>query len=181
MKIPSGAQIVSWKIIRLIEIRYSKGIPELDLPVLDPMEVDMMENEYRAGEVMGRFVLRDVKTYGLAKTSFLAVRPKFTSSRMNLEVDIEIPKVFIDGDYKAEGNVGPYKIGGKGEIFSSYYRLYCYTFPWNSLKTLSNKLFETFARNSKKHDKFQIIPFVYLSLRAINASPICFRHNEENI
>lgn len=93
---------------------FIKGIPELGLPVLDPMVVDMMENEYVAGDVQGRFVLRDVKTYGLAKANFLAVRPYRSDNVMNLEIDLEIPKIFIDGDYKAEGQVAHYKIGGKG-------------------------------------------------------------------
>ncbi|XP_058803116.1 uncharacterized protein LOC131671023 [Phymastichus coffea] len=93
---------------------FVKGIPELGLPVLDPMEVDMMENEFHMGQLMGRFVLRDVKSYGAAKSIFQAVRPTRSADRMSLEVDFVMPKVFIEGDYKAEGSVGPYKIGGKG-------------------------------------------------------------------
>ncbi|XP_023245284.1 protein takeout-like [Copidosoma floridanum] len=91
-----------------------KGIPELGLPVMDPYYIDFMEHEYESGDIAGRLVLRNTTTYGLAKTRFLAVRPSFTGDRVNLEVDIEIPKVFIDGFYKAEGAIGPYKIGGKG-------------------------------------------------------------------
>ena len=91
------------------------GIPELELPVLDPLLIEAMENDFKFGEVTGRFALRDVKTYGLANTNFLAVRPQRTGGRMNLEVDIEIPKVFIEGYQKAEGAIGPYKVGGKGE------------------------------------------------------------------
>lgn len=100
-------------------LSFVKGIPELGLPVLDPMEVDMMENHYSAGDVQGRFVLRNVKTYGLAKANFLAVRPYRSDNIMNLEIDLEIPKVFIDGDCKAEGSVAHYKIGGKGYFNTS--------------------------------------------------------------
>ncbi|MGJ2371671.1 JHBP domain-containing protein, partial [Salmonella enterica subsp. enterica serovar Paratyphi A] len=93
---------------------FVKGIPELEVPVLDPMVVELIENDYNAGEVLGKFVLRDVKTYGMAKTNFLAVRPYRSGNTMNMQIDIEIPKVFVDGNYKAEGTVGPFKIGGKG-------------------------------------------------------------------
>lgn len=113
------------------------GIPELGLPVLDPMVIDVMENEYEAGEVAGRFVLRDVHSYGLARTNFRAVRPYRDGNKMNFEIDVQIPKVFIEGNYKAEGAVGPYRIGGKGES------------PFDSL--LHFQLFKTNKFNSREH------------------------------
>ncbi|KAJ8673657.1 hypothetical protein QAD02_004919 [Eretmocerus hayati] len=93
---------------------FIKGIPEIGLPPLDPLTVDRMETDFSEGEVSGKFVLHDVQTYGMANTNFLAVRPQHTGDRISLEMDITIPKVFIDGDYKIDGVVGPYKIGGKG-------------------------------------------------------------------
>ncbi|XP_011498695.1 PREDICTED: circadian clock-controlled protein-like [Ceratosolen solmsi marchali] len=95
-------------------LTFVKGIPQLQLPVLDPMSMDYIESNYQAAEISGRFSLRDVKTYGLARTNFLAVRPYFSGNTMNMEIDVEVPKAFIDGNYKADGSIGLYKIGGKG-------------------------------------------------------------------
>ena len=92
------------------------GIPELELPVLDPFVADYMENEYDFGEVKGRMAMRDVKTYGMAKLNFLAVRPRYEGNRMDMDIDVEIPRIFIDGYYKADGEVSSFKIGGKGML-----------------------------------------------------------------
>jgi len=93
---------------------FVKGIPELGLPVLDPMVVDYFETDYDFGEIYGKLALRDVKSYGLAKTNFLSVKPKFEGNRMDMDIDIEIPKVFVDGYYKADGAIANFKVGGKG-------------------------------------------------------------------
>jgi hypothetical protein len=85
------------------------------------MVTDIMENDFQAGDVTGRFVVRDVKTYGLAKTNFLAVRPYFSGNTMNMEIDVEIPKALIDGNYKVEGSIGSYKVGGKGTSLHAYF------------------------------------------------------------
>lgn len=92
----------------------STGIPEVNIPPLDPLVIEYTENEYQLGDVTGKFELRDVKTYGMAKTHFLAVRPRRSADRLNMEVDLEIPRIFIDGEYKGEGSIGPYKVAGKG-------------------------------------------------------------------
>lgn len=88
----------------------------MNIPPLDPLVIDYAENEWQLGEVTGKFALREVKTYGMAKTNFLAVRPRRSADRLNMEVDLEIPRVFIEGEYKGEGSVGPYKVAGKGEF-----------------------------------------------------------------
>ncbi|XP_014238907.1 uncharacterized protein LOC106660454 [Trichogramma pretiosum] len=95
-------------------LTFVKGIPEIGLPVLDPMVVDYMENQYDFGDVNGRFALRDVKTYGMAKINFLAVRPKYDGDKMDMDIDVAIPKIYIDGYYKADGAIGNFKVGGKG-------------------------------------------------------------------
>lgn len=90
------------------------GIPELDVPSLDPFFVDFQSNNYRVGDVTGQIVTKNVKSYGLSKTRFLSVKPHHGKGRFSLEVDSEMSKVFVEGDYKAEGAVGSFKVGGKG-------------------------------------------------------------------
>ncbi|XP_012275346.1 uncharacterized protein LOC105697001 [Orussus abietinus] len=93
---------------------FSNGIPEFDLPRLDPYDIDFQESVYENGEVRGKVTVRDVKTYGLSKIRFLSVRPHHEEGRFRLEIDMEIPKSFIEGDYKATGALGTFVMGGKG-------------------------------------------------------------------
>ncbi|RLU21558.1 hypothetical protein DMN91_005931 [Ooceraea biroi] len=52
----------------------------------------------------------DVNTYGLAKTRFLAVRPEYSDDFLKLEIDVEIPKMLIEGNFKAEGGMGAFNL-----------------------------------------------------------------------
>lgn len=93
------------------------GVPEFDIPPLDPFLTEYSETTYENGAVRGKVVVKNVNTYGFAKAKFLDIRPRFDEEKnhFQLEVDVELPKVFIDGDYKAEGSIGSYKMGGKGK------------------------------------------------------------------
>lgn len=93
---------------------FVKGMPEFDLPILDPYYAERHEGAYESGEIKGHLIATDVRTYGLQNSRFLAVRPNHEDNHFSLEVDMEIPKILIEGDYKAEGSLGSFKMGGKG-------------------------------------------------------------------
>lgn len=90
-------------------------MPEIDLPPLDPYELDVMATDYQFGEVTGKIVVRNVKTYGMAKTRFLSIRPSYEENRYRLDIDMEIPKMFVEGDFKSDGTVGSFNVIGKGK------------------------------------------------------------------
>ncbi|XP_076238390.1 circadian clock-controlled protein daywake [Calliopsis andreniformis] len=93
---------------------FVQGIPELDLPALDPFYLDQHTSEFGNGELRGKVTAKDVQTYGLAKARFLSVKPEMSGDFFRLEIDLEIPKVLCEGDYKAEGSLGSFRVGGKG-------------------------------------------------------------------
>lgn len=93
---------------------FIQGLPEFDLPALDPYYIDTYNSEYENGQLNGKMSASDVRAYGLAKTRFLSVKPEMSDDFFRLEIDLEIPKVLIDGDYKADGVLGTLKVGGKG-------------------------------------------------------------------
>lgn len=95
---------------------FVNGIPELNVPQLDPFVVDVSNNNFAVGEVTGRISVRNSKSYGLAKARFLSLRPYHEDDHFRLDIDYEIPKVLIEGDYKAEGTIGAFRIGGKGQF-----------------------------------------------------------------
>ncbi|XP_043274341.1 uncharacterized protein [Venturia canescens] len=96
---------------------FVQGIPELGVPSLEPFVVEFQSGNYKVGEVSGQIVTKNIRSYGLAKTRFLSVKPQHdTKGRFSLEIDSEMSKVFVEGDYKAEGAVGSFRVGGKGHF-----------------------------------------------------------------
>lgn len=90
------------------------GLPEFDIPSLDPYYTESYSMEHESGQLCGKISIADVRLYGLAKSRFLSVKPEMDGDFFRLEIDVEIPKLLIDGDYKAEGSLATFKIGGKG-------------------------------------------------------------------
>ncbi|XP_017755795.1 PREDICTED: circadian clock-controlled protein-like [Eufriesea mexicana] len=93
---------------------FVKGLPDFDMPPLDPYYTDSHSIEHESGQLRGKIIATDVRTYGLAKARFLSVKPEMADDFFRLEIDVDISKILIDGDYKAEGSLGAFKIGGKG-------------------------------------------------------------------
>lgn len=93
---------------------FSKGIPELDLPPLDPYFLEYQNTVYETGDLHADVTVKDVNIYGLAKINFLAVRPNHFDDSFKLEVDLELPKMLIEGNFKANGAYGVLTIGGEG-------------------------------------------------------------------
>jgi len=93
---------------------FSEGIPKLDVPVLDPYFTEEERTVYETSEIRADITVTNVNTYGLAKAQFLAVRPQYSDNYFKLEFDVDLPKVLIEGNYKADGAVGAFQIGGEG-------------------------------------------------------------------
>ncbi|KAK1120371.1 hypothetical protein K0M31_012352 [Melipona bicolor] len=93
---------------------FISGLPEFDMPPLDPYYTESYSMEYDKGQLRGKMVATDVRTYGLAKAHFLSVKPEMVGDLFRLEIDVEIPKLLIDGNYDADGFVSSFKIGGQG-------------------------------------------------------------------
>lgn len=92
----------------------SKGIPELDVPVLDPYYTEELRSVYDAGDIHADVTVMKVHTYGLAKIRFLAVRPEYSDTFFKVESDVVVPKIFVEGEYKAEGGLGTFTMHGNG-------------------------------------------------------------------
>ncbi|XP_015523630.1 protein takeout [Neodiprion pinetum] len=94
--------------------KVSKGVPELNVPVLDPYYVALEEISYSNGMMQGKLLMKEVNAYGTSRAKILKVKSTFSEDRQRLEVDVLFPRIFIDGEYKAEGHLNDFKVGGKG-------------------------------------------------------------------
>lgn len=90
------------------------GIPKLDVPPLDPFFLEYQHTVYETGDLRAEITVRNVNIYGLAKSNFLAVRPYHSADSFKLEVDLELPKMLIEGNFKADGAYGALTLGGEG-------------------------------------------------------------------
>ncbi|XP_011879790.1 PREDICTED: circadian clock-controlled protein-like [Vollenhovia emeryi] len=90
------------------------GIPKLDLPTLDPYFTEHERTVYETDQLRADITVMNVNTYGLAKAQFLAVRPQHSDNFFKLELDVDMPKMLIEGNYKAEGSLGTFQLGGEG-------------------------------------------------------------------
>lgn len=59
-------------------------------------------------------VLKNVKTYGTSRIQILNVKTAASDDRHDMEVDVLFPRIFIEGDYKADGHFNDFVLGGKG-------------------------------------------------------------------
>lgn len=90
------------------------GIPELDLPTLDPYFIEKERTVYEGSDMTTDITISNVNAYGLAKMNFLAIRTERSDNFFKLEVDMTLPKALIEGNYIAEGSFGAMKFGGNG-------------------------------------------------------------------
>ncbi|XP_014470580.1 PREDICTED: circadian clock-controlled protein-like [Dinoponera quadriceps] len=90
------------------------GLPKFDIPVLDPYFTEKESTTYETSDIHADITVMNVNTYGLSKAKFLAVRPSYSDDYFKMEVDIDLPKVLIEGNYEAHGSMGSFQIGGEG-------------------------------------------------------------------
>ncbi|KAF7387178.1 hypothetical protein HZH68_012855 [Vespula germanica] len=93
---------------------FVKGIPELDVPTLDPFYNEYGVYEFGSNEVHGKIEGSNIYFYGMNNIKFLAVRPEYTDDQFKLEIDWALPKCFLEGEYNIDANLVNFKLGGKG-------------------------------------------------------------------
>jgi hypothetical protein len=92
--------------------KLAAGIPEIQLPPLDPLLLEKLDFKSGKGAVVIKAEFTDVKIKGLSnftKAEFIMDRTKRV---MNFEM--LIPRVRIDGTYNLGGNILVFPIGGTG-------------------------------------------------------------------
>ncbi|XP_017887819.1 uncharacterized protein LOC108629573 [Ceratina calcarata] len=94
---------------------FIQGLPDFNIPPLDPYYVESHVMDYKNGQLRSHVTATDVRAYGLAKIRFLSVKPEINGDFFRLEIDMELPKILVEGNYKAEGSLSKtFKVGGKG-------------------------------------------------------------------
>ncbi|XP_014467226.1 PREDICTED: uncharacterized protein LOC106740565 [Dinoponera quadriceps] len=91
-----------------------KGLPEFDFPPLDPYFLEHEREIIDSGELHAEVTVSNATIKGYEMIRFRDVRPHSLNEIFRLEVNMRISRMLIDGICEAYGNLGPFRIGGKG-------------------------------------------------------------------
>ncbi|XP_018306887.1 uncharacterized protein [Mycetomoellerius zeteki] len=94
--------------------RFVKGLPEFDFPPLDPLVYEYGKAVFNSGEIRAEVVLTNNIVTGLAKVQVHDVRTHFLDDVFRLEIDANVPKIFLKGNVKMNGTIGIFKIVNEG-------------------------------------------------------------------
>lgn len=96
-----------------------KGLPKFDFPSLDPLVYEYGRIELNSGEIRGEIIGSNVTAIGLSKAGISDVRTHFLDDVFHLEIDVQVPKLYINGAMKINGTISVFKVANKGTIINS--------------------------------------------------------------
>ncbi|XP_063224146.1 protein takeout-like [Bacillus rossius redtenbacheri] len=102
------------KTLQSVIPKLGKGYRPFGLLPLDPMRVEELVVDYKMDDVEGKMAVRNADTYGLAGIRIQDVRSFANATDFYMEVDVKFPEIFIEGAYKANGQVVVFPIRGNG-------------------------------------------------------------------
>jgi len=95
------------------------GLPEFDFPSLDPLFYEYGKAVFNSNILHAEVILSNVTVRGLLKTHFNDVRAHFLDDVFRLEIDADVPKMFLKGFMKMDGFLSTFRIADKGTIINS--------------------------------------------------------------
>ncbi|XP_071440006.1 protein takeout-like [Hetaerina americana] len=95
-----------------------KGIPELEMPPIEPLKIDKMAMENGHGPVNVRAVFTNLTVHGASNYSVVAVKSDLATYRLDL--GMKIPKITATGHYEVTGNVLLLPVRSRGDFLSSF-------------------------------------------------------------
>lgn len=92
------------------------GLKSLNIPPLDPFTIERTSLEYGNGALQGAIKMKNLKTFGMSQAVFRDVRMKIEDGKVETEIDIHFPKIFMEGAYKADIKFNELKLHPKGHF-----------------------------------------------------------------
>ncbi|XP_026828516.1 uncharacterized protein LOC105279372 [Ooceraea biroi] len=97
--------------------RLAQGFPEFDFPSLDPL-IYHYRASFESNSLNADITVSNSTAVGLAKTRILDVRSHFFGDRFRIELDLDIPKLYLEGIMAVKGNLGPFRMDTNPEKFN---------------------------------------------------------------
>ncbi|EGI59214.1 hypothetical protein G5I_12641, partial [Acromyrmex echinatior] len=94
--------------------RVVTGLPEFDIPSVDPLSIKNYKFVMNSGNVHGELILLNSTITGLSKLRILNIRTYFLDDIFYLESDINIPRISSKGSVNINGNLNALRIANEG-------------------------------------------------------------------
>lgn len=112
-------------LIELFRKQLIKGIPELNIPILDPLHINKIEFDLNHESAKLKGNAEDVTIKHISK--FILDKEKFTdlgNLRFKLDLNLTFPYIKVNGTYKINGTVGQtFRIYGDGPFWINFINL----------------------------------------------------------
>ncbi|XP_011152153.1 protein takeout isoform X3 [Harpegnathos saltator] len=95
-----------------------KGIPELNLPPIEPLVIPEMKIENGQGAVRVRALFNNITAIGPGNYTISKVRVNISSLR--IDIHLKFPKIELQGLYDINGNVLLFPIQSRGEFWALF-------------------------------------------------------------
>ncbi|KAM7352964.1 circadian clock-controlled protein daywake-like [Cochliomyia hominivorax] len=96
--------------------RSKNGIPELNIPAMDPFVVNKTTYIFSHPLVQGKVSVRNAKIYGFSKMKTTNLDYKRQGDKMFVKVKSHVPDLYVEGMYKAKIKVNNANIASRGSF-----------------------------------------------------------------
>lgn len=91
------------------------GVEGLGIDAYEPMEMKNLRFQFTSPiTLLQSLVIKNMKVHGFSKSKINSVKTDFTDNEMRATIDVEIPRIFLEGFYKGEGRYSNLRYGPKG-------------------------------------------------------------------
>jgi len=100
--------------IEKLKPRLISGIPELQVPTLEPFHVDNVTIDSVAGPNHLGTNLTNVRAHGASKFEIIKIVPKATKNGYSFGFEVMVPHIYVEGNYKMETKILFLELNGDG-------------------------------------------------------------------
>ncbi|XP_011064516.1 PREDICTED: uncharacterized protein LOC105152118 isoform X2 [Acromyrmex echinatior] len=100
--------------------RVVTGLPEFDIPSVDPLSIKNYKFVMNSGNVHGELILLNSTITGLSKLRILNIRTYFLDDIFYLESDINIPRISSKGSVNINGNLNALRIANEADVVVNF-------------------------------------------------------------
>jgi len=92
----------------------SAGLPEFDLPKLDPFFYERHHAIYDNGDIHADIDVTDINVYGMRNMHMLSAKTHSIDDVFRLELEMMFQNITSDGKIKINGSIGPFTLNNAG-------------------------------------------------------------------
>jgi hypothetical protein len=96
----------------------AKGLPELDVPPMEPLRINQLAMENNAGNIRIKALFSDILAYGASNWTVKEVRTDV--KKLRIDMSLSIPRVETKGRYEVIGQVLLLPVRSAGEFWTEF-------------------------------------------------------------